>query len=68
MTLPILSVELEGKKSILRLRKSSGTGFVIEKSLNQRIKPGLESDLSPNDLNRFKETIGSVNVVLEIPQ
>lgn len=68
MTQPILSVEQEGQKSILRLRKSPGTPFVIEKALNKRSKPGLESDLSRNDLDRFKETIGSVNVVLQIPQ
>jgi hypothetical protein len=68
VTQPILSVELEGQKSILRLRKSPGTSFVVEKALNQRSKPGLESDLSRNDLDRFKETVGSVSVVLQIPQ
>jgi hypothetical protein len=68
VTQPILSVELEGQKSILRLRKSPGTRFVVEKALNQRSKPGLESDLSPNDLDRFKKTVGSVSVVLQIPQ
>jgi hypothetical protein len=68
VTQPILSVELEGQKAILRLRKSPGTSFVVEKALNQRSKPGLESDLSRNDLDRFKETVGSVSVVLQIPQ
>jgi hypothetical protein len=68
VTQPILSVELEGQKSILRLRKSPGTSFVVEKALNRKSTPGLESDLSRNDLDRFKETIGSVSVVLQIPQ
>ncbi|MDX2239432.1 MAG: hypothetical protein NW224_02005 [Leptolyngbyaceae cyanobacterium bins.302] len=68
MTQPILSVDLEGQKLILRLYKSSGTSFVVEKNLNQRSKPGLESDLSRNDLDRFKETVGSVSVVLQLPQ
>jgi hypothetical protein len=68
VTQPILSVDLEGQKSILRLRKSSETSFVIEKALNERIKPGLKSDLSRNDLDRLKETVGSVSVVLQIPQ
>jgi hypothetical protein len=68
MTQAIFSVELEGQKSILRLRKSSGTSFVVEKSLNQRIKSGLESDLSRNDLDRFKETTGLVSVVLQLPK
>lgn len=68
MTQPILSVELEGQKAILRLRKSPGTGFVVEKALNQRSKPGLETDLSRNDLDKFKETVGSVSVVLQVSQ
>lgn len=49
------------------MRKSPGTPFVIEKALNPRSQPGLESDLSRKDLDNFKETTGLVNVVLQIP-
>ncbi len=68
MTQPILSVELEGQKSILRLRKSSGTRSVVEKVLNQRSSTGLECELSRNDLDKFKEAVGSMSVVLQLPQ
>jgi hypothetical protein len=68
MTEPILSVDLIGEKAILRLRNSGETDYVVEKALNQRSRPGLESDLNRDDLDCFKQTVGSVSVVLSIPQ
>lgn len=68
MTQPILSVEQEGQTFLLRLYKSSGTSSVVKKALKEFSPSQLKSDLSPSDLDRFKETLGSVDVVLKIPQ
>lgn len=68
MTEPTLSVELEGQQALLRLRKSDDASCVVEKALNQRSRPGLVSDLSRDDLNCLKQTVGPVNVILNTPQ
>jgi Fe-S cluster biogenesis protein NfuA len=66
MTKPVLSVEMEGQMTILRLRNSPEAVYVVEKALRHRATPGLQSDLSNIDLGKFKETVGSVSVALQL--
>jgi hypothetical protein len=68
MTQPILSVEQEGYISILRLCKHSETPPVVKKVLKELSPSELKSDLSQLDLERFRETVGSVDVLFEISQ
>jgi hypothetical protein len=72
MSTHLLSVELEGKKSFLRLRKSPGDKLLIEIELNNlenRDKPELQKlqcNFDGNDLENFKKIKGlSVDVVLQ---
>jgi hypothetical protein len=65
MTNPIFSVEIEGKKSMLRLRKDPDAPFVVEKALNERRSPGLGTSLDPKDLAQFKDIAGKVDVVFQ---
>jgi serine protease len=61
----ILSVEQEGKTLFLRLYNSPETSSVIDNKLKELSPSQLKCDLSPADLNWFKKTLGSVDVILE---
>ena len=66
MNKPLLSVEKDEVNAYqFRFKKVSSEDYIIIKELHLRAKPGLQCEFSETDLDKFRQTFGSIDVLLK---